>query len=151
MLLNENFECCWKLTWILQNLFEAVKQKLEGEILKLRNKCPKKKEKEIRHPYISLPCGRQKCCFQIYWDAKTQSGSAHSAQVPGHHQEQLSQTLIMRSFSFFQILEGGATLGLSFMTSPIASYEPNTYVLLLLKLRQKKLNCIIALFLITAD
>ena len=42
------------MTSILQKIFKAVKQKLEGEILKLHNiryKCPKEKEKkEMRHP-----------------------------------------------------------------------------------------------------
>ena len=40
------------MTSILQKIFEAVKKKLEGEILKMHNirdKCPKKKE-EMRHP-----------------------------------------------------------------------------------------------------
>ena len=40
-------------TKIYLNIFEAVKQKLEGEFLKLHNirdKCPKLKKEKMKHP-----------------------------------------------------------------------------------------------------
>jgi len=59
-------------------MFEAVKQKLEGEILKLkdiRDKCPRKKEKKAS---LSLPCGRQKVlkyrCIRVSYKSRNTVG-----------------------------------------------------------------------------